>query len=133
MGIFSNSAPPTGGSPPKRRTEGHAVSIVASDMVVTGNLKAEGVIRVEGRVTGNVSADDQILLTLGGVIEGDLETKEAVLAGEVHGTVSASDRVEVQASARILGDILTPRLLIQEGGQVNGAIRMESGGARANA
>ena len=132
MGIFSNSAPPAGGSPPKRRTEGHAVSIVASDMVVTWNLKAEGVIRVEGRVTGNVSADDQILLTLGGVIEGDLETKEAVLAGEVHGTVSATDRVEVQATAHILGDIVTPRLLIQEGGQLNGAIRMESRGGQSD-
>jgi cytoskeletal protein CcmA (bactofilin family) len=132
MGIFSTSTQAASSTPAKRRAEGHAVSIVAPDMVVSGNLKADGVIRIEGRVAGNVSAGDQILLTQGGVVEGDLETREAVLAGEVHGTVSATDRVEVQATARVLGDIVTPRLLIQEGGQLNGAIRMESGKAARN-
>ncbi len=132
MGIFATNAQSSGGSPARRRTEGHAVSIVAPDMVVSGNLKADGVIRIEGRVAGNVTAGDQILLTEGGVVEGDLETREAVLAGEVHGTVSATDRVEVQATARVLGDIVTPRLLIQEGGQLNGAIRMASGKGPGN-
>jgi cytoskeletal protein CcmA (bactofilin family) len=84
------------------------------------------VVRIEGRVVGDVAAENQILLSQGGVVEGDLATKEAVLAGEVHGTVSATERVEVQATAAVHGDIVTPRLLIQEGGKLNGGIRMET-------
>ncbi|MFN0177527.1 MAG: polymer-forming cytoskeletal protein [Gemmatimonadales bacterium] len=121
MSLFSNSAPA-----PSRRGDANAMSIIASDMVITGNLSAVGVVRIEGRVQGSVSAQNQILLSTGGVVEGDLDTREAVLAGEVHGTVSASERVEVQSSAVVHGDIVTPRLLIQEGGRVNGAIRMET-------
>jgi cytoskeletal protein CcmA (bactofilin family) len=60
------------------------------------------------------------------VVEGDLRTREAVLGGEVHGQVVASERVEVQPTAAVHGDIITPRLLIQEGGRVNGGVRMES-------
>jgi len=119
MGIFSQSTTQNG--PPavaaRRRQEAHGLSIVAPDLVVTGDLKAEGVLRVEGQVSGNVEAGGQILLSEGGVIEGDLKTREAVIAGEVRGSITAS----------VQGDILTPRLLIQEGGRVNGAVRMESG------
>lgn len=133
MSIFSTGpAAATGAPTTRRRGEGNAVSIIAADMVVTGNLRAEGVVRIEGRVAGNVSAESQILLSPGGVVEGNLETREAVLAGEVHGTVSGSERVEVQATAAVHGDILTPRLLIQEGGRLNGAIRMESPGENAS-
>jgi cytoskeletal protein CcmA (bactofilin family) len=67
------------------------------------------------------------------VVEGDLQTREAVLAGEVHGTVLASERVEVQPTAQVHGDIVTPRLLIQEGGRINGAIRMETTQEEASA
>jgi cytoskeletal protein CcmA (bactofilin family) len=125
MGIFSTgpAADPTA----KRRADPNSVSIVAPDMVVTGDLQAEGVIRIEGRVTGNVRAGNQILLAQGATIEGDLETREAILGGEVLGTVTASERVEVQATAEVHGDIVAPRLLIQEGGRMNGQIRMETG------
>ncbi len=125
MGIFS-SPPSPGGAPVRRRADPNAISIVAPDMVVTGDLRAEGVVRIEGRVSGNVSAGHQILLSPGGVVEGNLETREAVLGGVVHGTVTAAERVEVQATAQVNGDIVTPRLLIQEGGQLNGGIRMEA-------
>jgi cytoskeletal protein CcmA (bactofilin family) len=125
MGIFSNP-PATDGVAPRRRGDANAVSIIAPDMIIAGDLKADGVVRIEGRISGNVTAGSQILLTQGGVVEGDLETREAVLAGEVHGTVTASERIEVQPSAQLHGDIVTPRLLIQEGGRINGAIRMET-------
>lgn len=127
MSIFSTSAPATTNAvAQRRRTDANAMSIIAPDMVVTGNLKAEGVVRIEGRVAGNVAAENQILLSQGGVVEGDLATREAILAGEVRGTVVASERVEVQTTAAVHGDIVTPRLLIQEGGRLNGAIRMEN-------
>jgi len=102
------------------------MSIIAPDLVVTGDLVASGVVRVEGRVHGSVIAEQQILLSQGGAVAGDMRTREAVLAGEVNGSVTATDRIEVQSSAVVNGDIVTPRLLIQEGGRINGAIRMES-------
>ncbi|MGE0553690.1 MAG: polymer-forming cytoskeletal protein [Gemmatimonadales bacterium] len=128
MGIFSNpGAEAAAPSVPRRRVEGNALSIVAPDLVVSGDLTADGVIRIEGRVTGNVSAGQQILLSEGGVVEGDMKTREAVLGGEVRGSVTAEERIEVQPTAVVHGDLATPRLLVQEGGRVNGAVRMETG------
>ena len=110
----------------RRHREAAGLSIVAKDLTVTGDLEAEGVIRIEGRVLGNVQAGDQVLLSEGGIVEGNVVTREAVIGGTVHGSIATSERVELQSDAVVDGDISTRRLLIHEGGRVNGGIRMEA-------
>ncbi|HEV8149522.1 MAG TPA: polymer-forming cytoskeletal protein [Gemmatimonadales bacterium] len=134
MGLFSlqstsshpaKPAAPTTGERRRARDPQAGLSIVAHDLRITGDLQADGVIRIEGRVLGNVQAGDQVLVCAGGVIEGDVITREAVIGGQVSGCIAAEERVELQASALVHGDIATRRLLIQEGGRVNGVVRME--------
>ena len=127
MGIFSTT--PDASAPfverRKNGTREGGLSIVAKDLTIAGDLHAAGVIRIEGRVIGNVHAGEQVLLSDGGIIEGDVVAREAVIGGRVHGSINGEERIELQASAVVHGDIVTRRLLIQEGGAVNGAIRME--------
>ena len=128
MGIFSAPAVSAAPTVERRRNNGTqgGLSIVAKDMTIAGDLQAEGVIRIEGRVVGNVHAGDQVLISDGGIVEGDVVTREAVIAGRVHGCIHGEERVELQASAVVHGDITSRRLLIQEGGQVNGGVKMET-------
>jgi cytoskeletal protein CcmA (bactofilin family) len=129
MGMFSSSPPPSnanGSGKDRRRAEQHGLSIVAPDLVVTGDLESGGVVKVEGRVTGMVRAGQQVLVAQGAVIDGDLNTRDAVVGGTVHGSIHATDRVEVQPHAVVEGDITTRNLLIQEGGRVNGVVTMRT-------
>lgn len=128
MGIFSAPAATTTPFVERRRqgTPQGGLSIVAKDLTIAGDLHAAGVIRVEGRVIGNVHAGDQVLLSEGAIVEGDVVTREAVIGGRVHGSITGEDRVELQATAMVHGDIVTRKLLIQEGGSVNGAVKMDS-------
>lgn len=132
MGIFSAPATTAAPAVDRRRQNGTqgGLSIVAKDLTISGDLQAEGVIRVEGRVIGNVHAGDQVLISEGGIVEGDVVTREAIIGGRVHGCITAEERAELQASSVVHGDISTRRLLIQEGGQVNGTVRMEGGESR---
>ncbi len=98
MGIFSNPARDEQGNELKRRrTDQIPFSIIASDMTVVGDLETDGVVRIEGRVKGSVRVGAQILVTQGAVIEGDLHTEEAIIAGQVSGAIHAKDRVELQS------------------------------------
>ena len=128
MGIFS--APSTTAAlPVERRRQNGAqggLSIVAKDLTIAGDLQAEGVVRIEGRVVGNVHAGDQVLISEGGIVEGDVVSRETVIAGRVHGSIHAEERAELQATAVVHGDIITRRLLIHEGGHVNGGVKMET-------
>src|ERR671926_401101 len=110
----------------RRRTDQVPFSIIASDMTVIGDLETEGVVRVEGRVKGTVRVGSQVLVSDGAVIEGDLHTQEAVIAGQVSGAIMARERVELQASAMVAGDILTPRISIIEGARITGEVKMDA-------
>lgn len=111
------------GTSDSHRGEG-ALTIIASGTRVDGELSSAGVIKVEGHVVGTVRAERQVLVARGGTIEGDVATREAVLGGEVKGSVTASERIEVQAGAVVHGDIATKRLMVAEGGEVNGNVTM---------
>ena len=42
----------------------------------------------------------------------------------MRGGIGAQERVELQATSVVHGDITTKRLFVQEGGEINGVIRM---------
>jgi cytoskeletal protein CcmA (bactofilin family) len=129
MGIFSSPARDEEGNElRRRRSDQIPFSIIASDMTVIGDLETEGVVRVEGRVRGTVRVGAQVLVAQGAVIEGDLHTQEAVIAGQVSGAIHARERVELQATAMVAGDILTPRISIIEGAKVTGEVKMDAAG-----
>jgi cytoskeletal protein CcmA (bactofilin family) len=113
---------------PDNQGRGHgresSLSIVATDLTVTGELKTEGVVKIDGVVEGNIRAGRQVLVSKGGVVKGDVYTKEAIVGGRVAGSIQATERVEVQATATVQGDIGTQRILVREGGEVNGSVRM---------
>ena len=46
------------------------------------------------------------------------------MVGHVTGNVSATERIEVQASGIVDGDVRAPRLVVQEGAVLNGAVEM---------
>ncbi len=101
------------------------LSVVAGGMSITGRLDTNGVVKVEGKVTGSVRAERQVLVAKGGMVDGDILTREAIIGGSVRGAIYADERVEVQATSQINGDITTKRILLQEGGEVNGHVRIE--------
>ena len=123
MAIFSGTSKHPG-DPGGRRGEGAGLTIIAGGTTLVGDVESEGVVKIEGEVRGSVRAAGQILIAKGGVIRGDLFTREAVIGGEIEGTVRAEERVEIQAGAVVNGDIMTQRILIADGGKVNGQLSM---------
>jgi cytoskeletal protein CcmA (bactofilin family) len=101
-----------------------SLSIIAAGMRVEGELTTDGVVKIEGTVVGSVHAEQQVLVAKGGMVDGDVHTQEAILGGEVRGAIYASQRVEVQATCVVHGDIATQRIVVHEGGEVNGRVKM---------
>ena len=100
----------------------HDISVIGADMRVFGRVHSTSIVTVAGSVLGTVSADDQVIVTKGGRVEGGVEAREVVLGGEVHGSVDARERLEIQASAVVRGDLHAPRLMVQEGAVVEGDV-----------
>ena len=113
----------TNGFRPRFRTSGGQkelqrplhVSVIGAGMRVVGRVHSTSVVTVAGTVVGPVSADDQVIVTEGGRVQGDVESREVVLDGEVRGSVDAHERLELQASATVHGKLHAPRLTVHEG------------------
>lgn len=102
-----------------------ALSIIATGMKVTGDIDSTGVVKVEGRVEGSIRSARQVLVGRQGVVQGDIETREAIIGGTVAGTITGGERVEIQATAVVNGDVVTRTIVIAEGGKINGGVKME--------
>ena len=101
-----------------------ALTIIAPSTRVVGEIESSGVVKVEGVVAGTIRADRQVLIAREGTVEGDIFAGEVIVGGRVEGAVTATDRVEVQTGAVVHGDVTTHRLVVQEGGEVNGVVKM---------
>ncbi len=124
--MFTSSGAEPGKTPGPRPSGSKepGLSIVASGLRVEGELDTNGVIKVEGTIVGRVRAERQVLVAKGGLVDGDILTREAIIGGEVKGAIFADERVEVQANSSINGDITTQRIVVQEGGEINGTVQM---------
>jgi cytoskeletal protein CcmA (bactofilin family) len=106
-------------SPPE-----NAISIIGPGMRVVGDCEVEGALRVEGSVQGNIRAGKAVVVGRDGVVEGDISTQDAVVAGTVRGTLRADSCLEVQATSRIEGQIVAAKLQLEEGAILNGTVQM---------
>jgi cytoskeletal protein CcmA (bactofilin family) len=106
-------------------------SIIGAGMSVTGNLVGDGVIQVEGAVTGDVHCHE-VTVGRSAEVRGQIECEMASIHGTVVGEIRA-ERVTLSASARVTGDIVHEELSIEAGAYVEGQLlRRDAQQARLN-
>ena len=106
------------------RDQEQGLSILAAGTRITGGIEIDGVLRIAGRVNGNIRADGQVLVAPGGVVEGDIMTRQAIVGGEMRGQIFADELVVLRTGCTVLGDIVTPRIAVEQGATLNGNLRM---------
>ena len=98
---------------------------------VTGELRFQTSFRVDGKFSGTVISEGELIVGQGGEVDGDLRVGQVVISGKVSGTIRASRRVHLSASGKLLADIDTPVLIIDEGGFFQGQCSMVREEAKA--
>jgi len=99
-------------------------TIIGEGYTFTGEICGTSVIRIEGKVIGNIVVEGGVVLGENGNIEGDIFTKSAIIHGTLNGNVKAI-QLEIKKSGCINGDITTDTLEIELGAQYNGKLNMK--------
>ncbi len=89
-----------------------------------GVLTFWGLARVEGKLRGQVVAEGTLEVGPDADVHARIEVDVLVVEGLVEGEVLARERVEVRATGRITAAVQTPRLVLEEGGSIEGRIEM---------
>ena len=98
-------------------------TIIGEGYVFTGELQGSSVIRIEGKIIGNVSVEGGVVLGEKGDIEGDITTKSLLIYGTVNGNIKAT-HLEIKKTGYVNGDITTDTIEIELGAQYNGKLNM---------
>lgn len=99
------------------------VSVLSSDLTITGNLRTTGDIQVEGVVEGDIRAH---LLTVGesATIKGEIVADDIVVNGRVVGRVRGL-KVRLTSTARVEGDIVHKTIAIESGAHFEGSVQRQ--------
>jgi cytoskeletal protein CcmA (bactofilin family) len=108
------------------KTRSHTVSVLGGGMKVTGDVTGEGEFRIEGRVEGSVTAAGRVIVEARGEVLGDIEAAEVVASGKVSGKITASGAVRLEKGCQIEADVEAATISLEEGGIVNGTLKMKS-------
>ena len=98
-------------------------TVIGEGYVFTGELQGSSVIRIEGKIIGNVSVEGGVVLGEKGDIEGDITTKSLLIYGTVNGNIKTT-HLEIKKTGYVNGDITTDTVEIELGAQYNGKLNM---------
>jgi len=102
------------------------LNIIGAGTSVRGDISSLGDLRVDGKIEGNVSVKQRLVLGKGAIITGDLDATNAILSGVIQGNVKVKDTLLLNSSCIIDGDLKTNKLVIESGAQFNGKCNMNS-------
>lgn len=105
----------------REKTDKNQMSMIGSDIVITGNIEASVDLHIEGRVNGDVRCAT-LILGEDSMVNGRIYADRVRVSGAVEGAVETKD-LAIEASARVTGDITYERLRIANGGVIEGQIK----------
>ncbi len=97
-----------------------AETVLAKHTEFCGKLKAQGNMRFEGELEGELAVDGDVVVGEHGCVKGNIQATNVIVAGTVHGNVDSKGRLEILSTGRLHGDIAVGSLIIDEGGVLQG-------------
>ncbi len=99
-------------------------TIIGRNTEISGDIVFRGGLYVDGKVNGNIKAEEDaeslLVLNPEGVIEGEIQVPNMVINGQVKGDVHTTDKVVLNNQARIDGDVYYSLLEMEMGAAING-------------
>lgn len=108
------------------KNEGSAFStnLITSGTVITGDITCDSDMRIDGVLSGNLTAKGKIVIGKTGNVKGEIVCQNCDIEGKVEGKITIKDLLSLRATAKFLGDMITSKLAIEPGAMFTGTCKM---------
>lgn len=89
-------------------------TIIGLGSAISGDVHADGFIRVEGDIDGNLESTSHVDIGSEARINGNVTAQSVVLGGIVLGDIYAPEGIKLLSSSAVIGNISTKNLEIEE-------------------
>ena len=112
------------GSGEKTNNRGPAHTLVSRTTEIVGDIHFSGELIIEGKVKGNIYAEDEsdalVRVADKGAVEGEVCAPSIVINGVVQGDVRSTTHIELAAKAIVVGNVYYNLIEMVMGSEVNG-------------
>ena len=103
-----------------------STTIIGAGVTLTGDINSVSDIRIDGTLKGNIISSARVLIGAGGLIEGDMDCRQADVMGKVRGNIKTREILSLRGDAHIAGDIFAGKLQVEPSVNFNGRCYMSS-------
>jgi cytoskeletal protein CcmA (bactofilin family) len=100
------------------------INIISEGTKIKGDIIANGDIRIDGELMGNISAKSKLVIGPNGKIEGQIICNNIEVSGYIKGKVTAKELINMKSTSQIVGDIVAGKLSIEPGALFSGSCVM---------
>ena len=97
-----------------------ARNLIGNGTTIKGDIESNGDIRIDGHLIGSLKSNGKVVVGPTGVMEGDLNCKQAEIAGAVKGNITTEELTALKSTSKVEVDLNTKQLLIEVGAQFTG-------------
>jgi cytoskeletal protein CcmA (bactofilin family) len=105
-------------------TDNATINLISNGTEITGDVKSNGDIRIDGLLTGNLTTKGKVVIGPTGKVKGEVYCKNSEVSGAVDGKICVSQLLTLKTDSKISGDILTFKLSIEPGAKFTGNCKM---------
>ena len=95
-------------------------TLIGEGSTINGDIVANNSLLINGVVTGSVTTESTIRVGTTGVIKGNVKAKSAIIGGVIEGDLDTKENTILGSRSRLLGDLRTTKLKIEEGATFEG-------------
>ncbi len=99
-------------------------TIIGKGSIVEGTLNITNSVKVDGVIKGKLNCAETLILSRDGVIEAEVNVKNAVIGGKIIGNIKAEGKVELEAHSSVRGDLIVKQIIINDGATFHGNCNM---------
>ncbi|HEB91541.1 MAG TPA: polymer-forming cytoskeletal protein [Deltaproteobacteria bacterium] len=120
------SMPAAGGSPSTSGggALGNLTAFIDQGSEFEGKLSFKDTVRIDGTFSGEISSDNTLIVGESGQIMATINSVRVVISGLVEGDIHAEEQIVLHKTAVVNGNLNAPAISMEEGAQLNGAVRM---------
>lgn len=101
-------------------------TLISRATKVIGDIHFTGELQLEGRVTGNIFAEDEkdakLVIADTGIVEGEIRAPIVIVNGKVLGNIYSSKHLELAAKGNVTGTVHYHSIEMVKGAYVNGSM-----------
>lgn len=110
---------------PKRTiVESKIDTILGPTANIEGKINAGGTVRIDGRYTGDIFSDKDVIIGENGNIHGNIHAENVCISGLVEGNIYCKGILEIFSTGRLEGDIEVKKITISDGAVFKGKCNM---------